>query len=161
MPPKKRVKVDNALVEKAFEHYRNYIDSCDDNEEGDIDELQEIVELLQDIGPSATTLGSTRHDLLPIVASMAHYQLASDMISQVVDRSTHDEDTDPSNDAILAHLQASLRFFPQNCSTWSMGANYARILKAVPTSIIVQWYQKASKYASSLRLQALDLLEYC
>lgn len=180
MPPKKRVKVqpqvqpqvEEALVEKLWEHYRAYLDSCDDNCEGDVDELQEIVELLQvhGIAPppvesnthttttTQTLLGLSRHALLPVLASMAHYQLAGDLISQTVD-TDHDDDDDDERDSIVEHLQASLRYFPLNCATWSIGANYARIQNAAPRTILVQWYQKAAAYASSLRTQTLELLE--
>ena len=128
MPPKKRIKVNDEaddddaeekqkvlllLVDKVWEHYRAYLDSCNDDCEGDVDELQEIVELLQDVVPvaAATLLGTTsRHDLLPIVASMAHYQLAGDYMSQTVDKTTtttsdNHDDTD-MHDVILKHMPA-------------------------------------------------------
>lgn len=154
MPPKKRAKKEEDVVKKVWDHYHNFLESCGEDEEGDIDELQEIVQLLQEIPPTST-LGSTCRDLLPVLASMAHFQMASHAISQSVD-TEHDEND--STD-VLQHLQASLRFFPHNCSTWSLGADYARMQHVVSPAVVAQWYQKAATYASALRTQALELLE--
>lgn len=164
MPPKKRSKFDHDVAEKAWNHYRNFLDSCaeDGNEEGDIDELYEVANILQDIPPVSKAtddgkirIGSTREELLPILASMTHYHLANSIISQTVDR----DNGKAQDDTILKHLQSSLKYFPHNCSTWSMGANYARMQQSAPLSIICQWFKKAATCASALRTQSLNLLE--
>mmetsp|Transcript_20748 Transcript_20748/g.31405 ORF Transcript_20748/g.31405 Transcript_20748/m.31405 type:complete len:588 (-) Transcript_20748:1271-3034(-) len=164
MRPKKKTKFDHEVIEKAWDHFRNFLDSCaeEGNEEGDIDELHEITKNLEDtsLGCDANVcdtiqLGSTREELLPILVSMAHYHLANNIISQTVDQ----ENDTAQDKAILKHLQASLHHFPHNCSTWSVGANYARMQQSASLSTICQWFKNAATCASALRTQTLDLLE--
>jgi hypothetical protein len=152
MPPKKRAKVEESVLERAWQHYRNFVDSCDDDEEGIIEELESIIELVPEVS-TAPDLVANRNDLLPVLISMCHYQIASNLISQSLDS---EEDFDRE---IKKHLQNSIRLFPRNCATWSMGANYARIHNAVPATTTLCWYEKAADFASALRKKALDMLE--
>ena len=149
MSSRKRPRVTNdKLADLVWSHYQNYLDSLTEDGEGDIDEVQELLQLLQGKLPTNATqekLGTSQQELLPLIASMAHYHLAS-----------HESDCS----TILRHLQASLQCFPFNCATWFLGANYARLHSTgVSSATIAHWYLKAASYASDLRKQALILLE--
>jgi hypothetical protein len=152
----KKAKLDEASI--AWDHYRNFIDSQqDDNEEGDVDELVELLEILEPHVEKNLTDFDFIHKscLLSILCSVAHYHLASFAITQTVDQETDDT----SNDVTTQHLQASLDYFSQNAATWSMGANFARMTQRASPAQVCAWYQKAADCASTLRSRALSLLD--
>ena len=155
--PNKKAKMDVAAV--AWEHYRNFLDSQqDDNEEGDVDELVELLEILTpSVEPSGTAADfSSVHSLLPVLCSVAHCHLADCAINSSVDQETNGKD---DAGRVTHHLQSSLRYFRANAATWSMGANYARMTQRASPAQICAWYRKAATCASTLRKTALSLLE--
>jgi hypothetical protein len=201
----KKPKVDlDELASKLWEHYRNYLDSCseenndndenenendddDDNDsndhgqekEGDIDELQELLELasphVQILPPNSKPLENIKSvaSLLPVLVSVAHYHLADVAIGQYLQlQSQLDDDEDDNDDddeyneimtnlALKAqqHLSESIRFFPENAGTWSMGANFGRCGKLLTLSVVRDWYERAVDCSHSLRRSAIGILE--
>lgn len=159
------------IASSAWGHYRNYLDSTEGgNEEGDVDELTELLDLLKPLlgaDSSLPTIGNdvssmvahykTIDSLLPVLCSVAHYHLADYAISQTVD-TDEAQNVEIQNEA-LTHLQSSLAYFNSNAASWSMGANYGRMTKRVSPSVVCKWYIKASECASNVRLSALRLLE--
>ena len=176
---KNKTKKAKRLVDTVWEHYRNFLDSCEEegNEDGDLDELEEILSLLEpSLPPSAsattttttTSWGTTMESLLPLLCSVAHYRLACAAVSQTVDVAKEDNNDDNHNGAsttlsssamVRQHLTASLGYFPDNSATWSMGANYARMTQTASPRTICQWYQHAARCASRVRQYALSLME--
>ena len=174
---KKKPKMDlEELSLTVWEHYRNYLDSCqrgdqddDDHDgEGDIDELQEIIEL---VTPHASTLKTKRFldttkknnnqstianitSLLPIVISVAHHDLADAAILDYLQ-----QPTDDMARVVQDHLIESLSWFPENAGTWSMGANFGRMSQRLGASQIVAWYEQAVQNATKVRQVALQYLQ--
>lgn len=140
----------------AWDHYRNFLDSQDDdNEEGDADELVELLEILEPrVARNLMDFDfQTKTSMLPIVCSVAHCHLASSAINQTVD-----QQADTCKE-VWHHLKASLEYFSQNAATWSMGANFARMTQQASPAQVCAWYAKAAECASMLRSRALSLLE--
>lgn len=155
----KKAKLDVASI--AWEHYRNFVDSQEQNDgEGDVDELVELLEILKPHVVSKKT--DSKDDLtmieslLSVLCSVAHCHLASDAINQSVDTPEAGEE---EAQKVAFHLKQSLHYYPKNAATWSMGANYARMKQLASPLLVCQWYCKAADCASKLRKTALSLLE--
>lgn len=146
----KKAKLD--VVSIAWDHYRNFIDSQqddDNDDEGDVDELVELLEILEphvDQNWTDMDLTTTRRCWPSILCSVAHCHLASFAIA----------DPAGSNHDVTHHLQASLDHFAQNAAAWSIGANFARC-RASPAQVCA-WYLRAAECASTLRSTALVAL---
>ena len=182
-----------AATDKAWEAYQNYIESAtqgDDDEEGDMDELEEMIHQIL-LNPqhnlSLTPLRSiaelkrstkslTCTMILPVLISVGYYQLANVAIAQCLEHQ-HDQTkqapnqnqtTTPKNQetefsklvAECQHLiQESLRWYPENSATWSMGANFGRMLQVLSPTTVCQWYEQAVTCAGQVKSVALAILE--
>ena len=175
-PENKRVKVDlNELASTAWNHYRNYLDSTeehDDGGEGDFDELEEIIDLCRPhniqpysnennnlLLPTAALGGDaeTVHVWLPLLLSVAHYHLADVAIGNyLLKESRQEHPNDPAE--CIHHLTQSLKYYRYNAGAWSMGANFGRMSKLLSVEHVYQWYQQAVKCASPLRTEGLSVL---
>ncbi|CAJ1957246.1 unnamed protein product [Cylindrotheca closterium] len=164
-PNKKKTKIDlEALCSEVWEHFRQYLDSVEENGgEGDVDELQEIIELSEVHVKYSDSPWTSVVDLLPVLLSVAYNTLADLAIGEYL--STRDdmqsEQRDPKNDGakqVQSLLIKSLDFFPENAATWSMGANFGRMTNQLSPSNCRQWYQCAVENASRLRSKALEIL---
>lgn len=165
------------IAATAWQHYRNYLDSCEneDNPEGDCDELQEIMELctphvvkLSDADASNIKIKSfrTKESLLPVLLSVVSYMLADFAISRFLQPAEADADADADNDSdasieqVQQHLENAVTYFPMNCSAWSMGANFGRMTKRLSSlQKIASWYEQAAAQAVQVRKGALSLLD--
>ncbi len=157
---KKRIEEYNeALLDEVWQHFRDYLDSCDDDGNGDIDELQEILGLIGEIDPMRDLASlNSRKALLPVLVSVAHGNLADWFLSQFLE----------SKDATLElkiqeHFVECLRLFPFYASMWSILANACRmqIISATTddTTRIAAAYEKAAECATAVRTHAINLLE--
>jgi hypothetical protein len=158
----------NELATKAWGHYRDYLESCEneDNPEGDTDELTEILDLLT---PHVAKLSKdtkiksfkTKESLLPVLISVVSYMLADFAISRFLQPLPDDEgDTAESMEEVQMYLESAVTYFPDNCSAWSMGANFGRMTKRLsPLQKIAAWYEKAADQAVRVRKGALTLLD--
>ena len=172
-PKKARVDGDNDLLDQVWQHYRDYLDSVPDNyEDGDIDELQEILEIVSKNNinhlPTETTLENveaTRTSLLPVLISVAHGILANQATAQRV--ANKDEDHNNANaeldSSIQLHTTASLKAFSDNALVWSQLANLCRMqlldVAKQPLTKVVEAYEKAAKAARQVRNKAIELLD--
>ena len=195
-PQKKKAKLDrdaSSSVEEAaaaaWEHYRNYIDSSDNNEdgEGDTDELEEMIHevllkphrsalkpltSLSELSAAAATLST--HAMLPILISVGYYHLADIAISECLEFQQQDQqqDQEQENDTTQGKqektkliekcqelIEESLHWYPENASMWSMGANFGRMLQVISPSTVCQWYERAVQSAVQVRTTTLSLLE--
>ena len=172
------------LAQEAWEHYRNYLDSMEDGEdEGDIDELQAIIDLLEPYlqldgkspnpaeAAEVATPWKSVVDLLPVLVSVAYNNLAEAAIAEylhTVEHTKNNENRKEENEAVLLSekaknvqtlLQKSLRAFSGNAATWSMGANFGRMSHRLSLATTREWYEMAVSCASSIRAQAVTLLE--
>lgn len=161
-PQSKKARVDNqdpALLEDVWQHFRDYLDSCDDEGNGDIDELQEILEMIGDVEPVRDLASlESRSSLLPVLASIAHGNLADSFLSQFLASKEAALET-----KIKEHFAECLRLFPFYASMWSILANACRmqILSTTTddTAKIAAAYEKAAECASAVRKRALSILE--
>lgn len=161
-PQTKRVKIDlEDLCNQAFAHYRSYLDSLDEDEhEGDIDELQELIEIAAPQVKYTKSKWNSLIDLLPILLSMACNILAEGAISNYLASQASDGDVPQDYDAkqIQELLTKSLAFFPENASTWSMGANFGRMTHRLSIRNTREWYERAVQCANKLRHEALAVV---
>lgn len=166
-PNKKKAKIDlESLCSTVWEHYRNYVDSIEENEgEGDIDELQELIHLAEEHVKYKDAPWTSVVDLLPVLLSTAYNTLADLAIAQYLskrDAKQSTEEEDPESDGaeeVQALLIKSLEFFPENAATWSMGANFGRMTNQLSMGAVREWYQCAVENACRLRSKALKILE--
>ncbi|MGK3737777.1 MAG: hypothetical protein ACI8RD_003680 [Bacillariaceae sp.] len=198
-PPPKRPKIDEdededddddgttgmeEIVDTVWKHYRNFLDSLDGGEEddeeddeeggdndGDIDEIQELIEISKSHtskpDPDTCTSSSawkSRTELLPILLSVGYHHLADRAIAQYLmmqqqqqQFSTSDIDTAVENAQNL--VVESLEWYPGNASTWSMGANFGRMSQSLSLLSTRKWYEKAVETSTMLRHQTLQALE--
>jgi hypothetical protein len=146
---KKKARVDQATIDQAWDHFRNYID--DDS----VDELQEILSLIplskQQEGAATTTTTTTtttkhkfqsQQDLLPLLVSTACIGIAEEAMSEYLAIAASDSrgkntvaaEMGTTTTAILDELRAnicrylakSLAYYPDNAMTYSLAANFAR-----------------------------------
>ncbi len=157
---KKRVEEhDAALLDEVWQHFRDYLDSCDDDGNGDIDELQEVLELIGDIDPVRDLASlNSRKALLPVLASVAHGNLADSFLSQFLESKDATLET-----KIQEHFVECLRLFPFYASMWSVLANACR-MQIISTTTddtprIAAAYEKAAECATAVRTHAINLLE--
>ena len=139
--PLKKAKVATRTA-AAWQHYRNFLDT------GALDELQELLQIVVMVDETIIMPGSildcqTPFDFLAILVSMTHYQLASQS---------------DSHETVLEHLQASLRYFPNNPATWSFGAQYAKMGQLVAPAVVAEWYLTAANAAADIRDEGLKAL---
>ncbi|KAL3945193.1 MAG: hypothetical protein SGBAC_000730 [Bacillariaceae sp.] len=165
-PNVKKAKIDlEALCPVVWEHFRQYLDSIEENNgEGDIDELQEIIELAEEYVKYSDASWTSVVDLIPILLSVAYNILADLAINEYL--STRDDMQSDQGDTesdgakqVQSLLIKSLDFYPENAATWSMGANFGRMTNQLSPSNCRQWYQCAVESASRLRPKALEILE--
>jgi hypothetical protein len=142
---KKKARVDQATIDQAWDHFRNYID--DDS----VDELQELLSLipLSKQGGATTTTATTHHmlfqsqqDLLPLLLSTACIGIAEEAMSEYLAIAAADNrgknevaaEMGTTTTAILTELRTnicryvakSLEYYPDNAMTYSLAANFAR-----------------------------------
>ena len=185
-PDAKRAKIEKdddlgELTHTVWEHYRNYLDSLEESEGGDIDELQELIEIAKESvdKPSlaAENIDSleivcpswkSRKEMIPVLLSVAYHQLADGAISEYLMMEQQKEtsiDTE-NNESIAKAMETaqnllieSLEWYPYNASTWSMGANFGRMSQSLSISSSRSWYEMAVRASSIIREHALEALE--
>lgn len=187
VPPKKRTKLElNPLIQGAWEHYRNFVDSaeegggdddeeddanaCTDGEGGDVDELLELIEMLTpmdlspfDSSPSNKTevlksLGNIK-SLLPILMSMSYLHLASYAISFTMFHPTTGKEDESGMKSPQYYFEQALHYWPTNPAAKSLHANYHRMNLLRSTDYICGMYVEAAASAHEWRGVALDFLQ--
>eukprot|EP00934_Nitzschia_sp_Nitz4_P008163 Nitzschia sp. Nitz4//scaffold52_size167869//4218//6032//NITZ4_002253-RA/size167869-processed-gene-0.117-mRNA-1//1//CDS//3329553966//8153//frame0 len=165
-PPTKRPKTESTVnmevAKKAWEHYRDYVDSLDNDPHGDTDELHEILAILEPLTltwSADTSLASCTSvlDLLPILLSAVYYHLAETAIAEYLHADPAEQAKPVENS--ISYLQKALQVFPHNVAAWSMGANFGRMSQRLSPSKALHWYEAAVKSVPDFRTQALALLE--
>jgi hypothetical protein len=112
-PKNKKQKIDLAEVStKCWEHYRNYLDSLEEGD-GDIDELQELIELAGEHVPPSLDNWTCPKDMLSILVSVAYNILADMAIGEFLGS---EQDDKSSAQEIQNLLTKSLNFYPENVS---------------------------------------------
>eukprot|EP00980_Cylindrotheca_fusiformis_P029741 scaffold23803_cov132-Cylindrotheca_fusiformis.AAC.5 len=154
---KKKVDLDD-LCKQAFEHYRNYLDSLDEQEQGDIDELQEIIEIASPHIQKYDKCNSVV-DLLPVLVSVAYNILAEGAISEYLAAQASDGEVSNDVEPIQELLSKSLEWYPENANTWSMGANFGRISHRLSLRHTREWYERAVECSTKLRTEALAIVD--
>jgi hypothetical protein len=190
------------LLDTLWDHFRNFLDSSNQAEEAtaDIDELQELVDIGEqhlkrpvipnddydddDDNGHQTHMGQLilastkswhcRQDLLPVLMSVAYFNLAESSISEylmmqqqqhpqqrqsVASSLLHQENMELTLKTTQEMLTASLRWYPYNANTWSMGANFGRMSQSMSRKHVRCWFERAALAASVLRTRALELLD--
>lgn len=161
------------LAATAWHVYRTYLESLDEEEEEDTKNggaIKELCGLLRGskISHFDGDLAAirTEADMLPILASVVYYQLASTAISTYLSMSNANDDNETCKEETIRmrqqaqrYMQKSLDYYPANAATWSMGANFGRITFTLLPSSIVEWYQQAAEHASRVRRETIVLLE--
>ena len=177
---------DDALCELVWNHFECYQQSLDESPDqaGDTDELAEIIELLSSKKssiPPCTDLSSIERcvDMLPVLWSVVSHLLADVAIGELLalsdanNQGAKESEVDEKIREVHKLLEDAIHYFPMNASTWSMTANYARMIlqkggKAVPLHTsqlltspltVARWYQHAATCAQQVRSQGLKLLE--
>lgn len=162
----KKAKIDlEALCPVVWEHFRQYLDSTEENDgEGDVDELQEIIELVGEHVKYTESKWTSVQDFLPVLLSVAYNILADLAIAEYL--STKDDIQSEQKEAEIdssKHVQSllikSLELFPENAATWSMGANFGRMTNQLSPPVCRQWYECAVECGSRIRSKALTILE--
>ena len=177
-----------SIIEIAWNHYRSYLDSIEEDEDGgDFDELLEVISLLEeDVVPSQQPINvkggdlSTLKDrleksspddeistklqtiegLLPVLISICYLQLGSHAIDMAFASTAEEEEGESALDkAPEEYLVSSLLHFPANAAAVSMLANYLRMSALATTEDVCYLYEKAAKHAHSTRSLAISLLE--
>lgn len=150
------------LAKQSWEHYRNYLDSLNpesNDPSGDIDELQEVIEICKDhVSPKnlpPLEQWNSVENFLPMLLSVCYFHLAE---SAIADYLVLGNSADDRAKNIQSLLIQSLEYYPQNAATWSMGANFGRMTHLLTASNSRQWYERAAEYASTLRSKGLDIL---
>ena len=161
-PAPKKAKSGDAVVledlaDKAWQHYQNYLESCEEgNEEGDSDELTEVILLLEPHIKKNKSVKikdlRTKTALLPVLCSVASYFLADQAIAIFLQEKEW-------SDEIRQHLGLAIDSFPLNAAALSMGSNFARMTKRLQSAQIITWYEQAAEYAVLVRSGAMLLLE--
>lgn len=139
MPADRKRPLDDSF-DKALQHYYNYLDSCAESESGDVDELEEILELLKD--PSA--------EWSSILVSVSCTLLAEDQLAQHI----HDQADFP-----YEYLRQALETHPRNAAAWSLAAHAGRITHRLVSSHAQSWYAHAAELARQIREESIDKLE--
>eukprot|EP00956_Cyclotella_meneghiniana_P008173 scaffold10872_cov66-Cyclotella_meneghiniana.AAC.6 len=158
--PAKRTKQDPAaLIAQAWECYRNYIDADDEEscEEGAIDELLEVIEILQSFDASAPESLETINtkSLVSILISMSYVHLANYATSYTLDTKSSEM---TGFDSPKEYFEKALTFWPDNPSAISLYANFDRI-NCGCVKDICERYVKAAGFAKQWREWALAYLE--
>ena len=157
----KRAKQDpSALIAQAWECYRNYIDAESDEEsrdEGAIDELLEVIEILQSFDVSATESLETINikSLVSILISMSYVHLANYATSYSLDTKSSEM---TGFDSPKEYFEKALAFWPNNPAAISLYANFDRI-NCGCLEDICERYVKAAGFARQWRELALAYLE--
>jgi hypothetical protein len=160
MTETKKQKVDwKEVATGLWEHYRNYLDSLAESEDqGDIDELQELIEEVQssyDIKPSESTTWKDVEEMIPILVSVAYYHLTDAKISEYLATSGGDE----LALEIQTLISKSLEYYPLNSASWSMGANFGRMTQCLSPMSTLEWYEQAIAPLATIKRNAFAILE--
>jgi hypothetical protein len=179
---------DAVAILRAWEHYRNFVDGdVDDDEDddedendedencgGDIDELLEVIDILDNSSSSAspssisattTTLpasidGDFRFELVPMLLSMSHVHLASRAVSEAIAMgSMGDDSSSSSSSSPEYHFRRSLHHWPTNPVAHLLLANYRRMSGKSSLASVCDMYEKAASYANRWRNMALDFMD--
>ena len=176
-----------SIVDVAWNHYRSYLDSIEEDEDGgDFDELLEVISLLEDIVPPQRPINISGGDLstlrkrldksssdyessanfgtieglLPVLTSICYLQLGSHAIDVAFASTAKEEEEEGALDkAPDEYLILSLLYFPANTAALSMLANYLRMNALATTQDVCYLYEKAAEHAHSIRSMAISLLE--
>ena len=156
-------------IQSAWSHYRSYLDSEDELENGnepDFDELNEAISLLEewvevsiedvDIKSlskcrNAKIALPTIESLLPYLLSMAYVHLGDLAITQGFEDET-------LGDNVEQYLHKSLKYCPMNAAALSMLANYERMNLLSSLRDICSMYELAATNAKALRDFAVSAL---
>jgi hypothetical protein len=189
----------NTLALMAWEHYRIYLDSltptgcdhdgddsCDHNHDvdnqGDLDALHAIVQLVAHFRPPTDTLavppleydkdGQQPHltiieswkepvDALPALMSVVATILGETAMGACVQLRETSRLTHAS--VCFSDMQRCFHLawhhFPYHAETWSLAANWGRMTHSLSVSQIATWYQYAAHQAHALRASALRAIE--
>ena len=171
-PPTKRSKLTgDKELSKAWQHYQNYIDGGDSDEEedtessgGDIDELYEMISILSsktitplsddftNDGDAVVLLSNIQH-LLSVLLSMTYLQLANYSITTDMEQDT-DNDTSPEY-----YFEKALHYWPSNPAALSLLANYHRMNNLSSIKSICKLYVKTSDSAKYWRSIGIKFLQ--
>ncbi|KAL3797092.1 hypothetical protein HJC23_000430 [Cyclotella cryptica] len=190
--PTKRKKTDHTeLIREAWDCYRNFIDAEENNDDSDgdtnaeeddeyedqdngaIDELLELIDLLEplkvqpfDMLPTSDSSAIVKSlnvkSLLPMLISMSYLHLANYAISYVLKDAKADGTTKEfllGFESPMEYFEHSLRFWPTNPAAMSMCANYDRMNCWSSTEEICERYCKAAQYAGAWRQIALNYFQ--
>lgn len=182
-PSKKKTKLSDdsqkSLAEAAataWEHYRNYNQSVEEDingGDGDTDELEELLNVvlkphLKDIQPLKSLKDLDQkcsvQSLLPVLISVAYFHLADVKIGEYLEwKQQQQEDAKTENEELSGKCQElvekSLHWYPENASMWSMGANFGRMFRVLSPSDICKWYETTVECAGSVREESLMLVD--
>lgn len=176
------VPIDDSLLARAWEHYKNFISIIidEDNENeideyeneggeacGDIDELLELIEILSpysdiSFSSSSTCILEFPHDgdfsqqtFLSILLSMANVHLASVAI-------TDGNDGTSSTSSPEDFIQKALQYWSTNPIAYKTLADYHRRKCSEHYSLenVCTLYEKGAEYATYWRTVALEKMEY-
>ena len=173
------VSIDDCLLARAWDHYKNFIGIIDngdeeneidedDNEafEGDIDELLELIAILSPSSDTSTSSSLTctitfppdgelsQQTFLSILLSMANVHLASGAI-------TDGNDGTSSTSSPEDFIQKSLQHWSTNPMAYKLWADYHRRKCSERSSLenACTLYEKAAEYATYWRTMALETME--
>jgi len=165
-PTSKKAKIeDDGWMDRIWQHHRDYIDSCEDDQVGDVDEIPELLKEIparfRDVRISDLRELKDRESLLPALISVSHGSLADHELSQLLLLDAQSPDRLAHQEALKHHITASLVAFPFNAQTWSMTANLCRTddVQQWPRANVVQAYSKAAESAKRVRDFAIDWLK--
>jgi hypothetical protein len=167
-PTKKAKLVDlQTLAASAWGHYRNLLENDNTNDDDETEQLQELCTLLQPhIAPFKQSLASIRNstDMLPILASVVYFHLASGAISrylaaEATTGGTGHEQTRLDLAQAQEWIDLSIHYFPCNSVALSTGANLGRMSFTLPEAAVLEWYEQAALHARTVRRETLRLLE--
>ena len=154
------------LAVKAWGHYQSYLESLKNDPTGDVDELEEILEVCKDhvhatnssidLDSEKYTTWSSVEAFMSVLISVCYFHLAECAISDYLVEGN--ATTDEGAKHVQGLLTKSLEYFPQNAATWSMGANFGRMTHLLSLSTARQWYERAAEFASRLRSHCLEFL---
>ena len=162
---RQKVNVAEDAATQMWEHYRNYLDSLDgdfDDPQGDIDELQEMIDIFKTTKLAKNKSSEVKAqwmsvvDLLPVLISVGYYHLAEAAIAEYLQPGKNSSDR---GERIQSLLMDSLESYPKNAATWSMGGNFGRMSQRLSIATARQWYERAAEYAAELRTRALQVLD--
>jgi hypothetical protein len=173
---------DESLIDTVWEHFSNFM-----SDEGEVDELLEILDLLEREKPELSTTvwrlppkaaadstSCTRSQLLPVLISVVSTLLADAAIAEYMhldnepgsqeerdNGSTKETKEDPRLvvlETIRQHLYRALQAFPENAAAVQMATNFVRMTMKSASSFLIAGYIHAADLASRVRQVTIALV---